>query len=792
MQAETHPWGARIPSWRDALVLPLGFLCGILSVASPSDAQIVFDGNLNPALDGVSADVSAAGQTADYQIGPQHGTQVGSNLFLSFWQFSVGQGEQATFSGPTGLGNIIGAVTGPEISTIDGTLSSTVFGANLWLINPNGVVFGQGAQLEVKGGFHVSTADHLSFPGNGRFSATQPGTNVLVAADPSAFGFLDDSIGTITSNGAELAVPFVEDGMDTPLLETSDFSIVGGEIHLTGAGAQAPESERVFVGTQLGDIRIASVASAGELPADSLDTSDFARLGSITLDDGLLVSSSGVRPGGLLSPVLAGGSGKIEIVGQDLTIENAQILSRTARGGRDAGAVRVDLRGAFSVETTAGDLIAGIQNYTAPEAGPFSFGNAQGIHVHARTIDLGPRTEISSTTTDFGNAGSIELTADEAIRITGAGADLADRTLVISNSQGDGRAGSIRLAAPDITLDNGASLVVETRGKTMPQATIEAEGNITIGDSSDGSISTDRLVVSRDARIDTSTRDLRPGGRIEITTRESVLLSGAGQTDATGITSLAQPESTATGRGGEIVVTTPSLVLEDGATISARSLGDGDAGSILLDTQQFVLTGGSEIATSSVRTAGGNITIEAIDLVLLRDSQITTSVRSGTQPGGNIDIDPVFVVLDNSLIQADADAAPGGNITIVSEYFLADEASVISASSNIGLDGEIVIRSPAVDLSAELESLPDRIGVPTALLREACAAQAAAGDSGSFVVAGRDMLPRSPDAPLIIATPVAADVGRAANLDASSPAVSGAAAPRLFAVHCGDSLRNPL
>ncbi len=777
MRTKFYPEGCLRP--RRAVA---GFLFFLIASSTPVSAQVVFDGNLRPELDGVSPDVAMPGSPADYQVDAAHGRTVGGNLFHSFRTFSIAADERATFSGPAGLSNVIAAVTGSEASDIGGTLASTVVGADLWLINPNGVVFRENARLEVKGGFHVSTADELRFPGGGVFSATNPSSNVLVAVDPSAFGFLDDTIAPIESHGALLVVPFAEGPADTPLLEVSDFTIAGGDILLHGAGAGAPESERVFVGTQVGDLRIASLASSGELAVDTLDTAGFAALGNVTLDEGLILSSSGVTPVRVNS-ILLGGSGTIDVVANDLSITDAQILSRTAVGGRDAGAIHVTLRGALTIASTSDPLTAGIQNVTAPVAGQFPSGDARGISVRAHTVELAPGTEISSSTAQFGDGGPIEIAAEESIRIVGAGADPGDRAIVFSNSSGEGRAGSIRLAAPTIELDQGGAVVVETRGKITPQPVPESEGNIVIGRSSDGTISTDRLILRRDARIDSSTRDLRPGGTIEISTRESVLISGAGQSDLTGITSFAQPESTATGSGGRINVSTPSLALEHGAAIAARSFGDGDAGAVAITAEVVSLESGSEIATESLRTAGGNISLDVAQRVLLRDSRITTSVRSGASPGGNIDIaPPEFVVLDAGEIRAQAVGGPGGNITIASDFFLADDASIVDASSEFGLDGEVVIRSPIADLSDEVEAEPARVGIEPELSDDRCAAAAGRRTTSSFVALGRETLPRSPDSPLVI-PPAEADGQPPGRRRGASAAELSILAP----VPCGES-----
>src|SRR5947199_330976 len=83
----------------------------------------------------------------------------GPNLFHSFDRFSVGTGDTASFTGPTGISNILSRVTGGQRSEIDGRIRSEIPGANLYLLNPSGIMFGSNASLNVSGSFHMSTAD---------------------------------------------------------------------------------------------------------------------------------------------------------------------------------------------------------------------------------------------------------------------------------------------------------------------------------------------------------------------------------------------------------------------------------------------------------------------------------------------------------------------------------------------------------------------------------------------------------------------------------------------------------
>src|SRR5918998_998399 len=122
--------------------------------------------------------------------------------------FNINTNESATFTGPAAIDNIISRVTGGSQSFIDGPLRSEIQSANLWFINPAGVLFGQHASLDIQGSFHVSTADYLKLGDGGRFEATNPENSVLTVAPPEAFGFLGErQPAGIVVQGSLLQVP---------------------------------------------------------------------------------------------------------------------------------------------------------------------------------------------------------------------------------------------------------------------------------------------------------------------------------------------------------------------------------------------------------------------------------------------------------------------------------------------------------------------------------------------------------------------------------------------------------
>ena len=245
-----------------------------------SQAQLTLDGSLGPRGPLVGP---------HYRIGAEFGQSRGRNLFHSFGQFNLGTGESATFTGPSTVLNIVGRVTGGQPSSIDGKLRSEITGANLFLLNPSGVMFGPHASLEVSGAFHVSTADVLRFADGTTFSTHLSGKSMLTVAPPAAFGFL----------GAHPA-PIIIQGSSLQVSVGQTLSVVGGDVDIIGQGSTA--HGHTTLGALGGRIHITSVAAAGEVPVDlpEFNVDSFGRLGRVALSQGALIDASGDGGGSVL------------------------------------------------------------------------------------------------------------------------------------------------------------------------------------------------------------------------------------------------------------------------------------------------------------------------------------------------------------------------------------------------------------------------------------------------------------------------------------------------------------
>src|SRR5579864_7785572 len=127
-----------------------------------SAAQVVLDGKFG---------TSGALAGPNYAITAAMGLTKGNNLFHSFTQFDLKAGDVATFSGPANIQNILSRVTGGNPSSINGTIRSDIAGANFFLINPSGIVFGPNAAVDVSGSFAATTANYLKLADGARFVA---------------------------------------------------------------------------------------------------------------------------------------------------------------------------------------------------------------------------------------------------------------------------------------------------------------------------------------------------------------------------------------------------------------------------------------------------------------------------------------------------------------------------------------------------------------------------------------------------------------------------------------------
>ncbi|MBP2293277.1 beta strand repeat-containing protein [Azospirillum rugosum] len=540
------------------------------------------------------------------------------------------------------------------------------------------------------------------------------------------------------------------------------------------------------------------VATRGALSLDnraqiSSDTYDQGRAGSVTVAAGSVsvagtgsegftgISSNALRGsdghagtvtvgttgplrlsrGGQISSFSAGSgdAGSVAVTAGSLALEEGigtnlptAILS-DSYGTGDAGTVRVQ---------TAGDLRIGGGTWISSETYRSGLGGAVTVRAGTLTIAGDPDqsfTGIFTNTYGSGRAGTIDVATTDALSLT-------NRSQISSDTYGSGGAGTVGVtAAGTLLLNPGGFISSDTYGRGNAGAVTVGAGNLMVlGNagtdftgissnavgSSEGQAGTVKvtaagaLTLASAGQIGTNTFSVGDAGSVFVQA-DTLAISGNGSPFFTGIFSSAAPG--ATGDGGAVTMQARTIRLDRDGLVATENFGTGVGGPIRITATDTLAFDGAAVRTRTAAGDGGDIAVQVGRLLDMRNSEVTTSVAGGTGSGGNIVIDPPFVVLQNSRIQANAQKGGGGNITVRADQLLTTPDTLIEASSAESVSGTISTPAPDNTIASSLVKLPESFLNTRDLLRDSCAGRGGRASS-SLIVGNGGGLPLDPAGPL--------------------------------------------
>ncbi len=651
--------------------------------------------------------------------GITNGTAVGKNLFHSFGEFSIGGGDIAQFQTSTlvpngAMSNILGRVTGGNPSAIFGTIDSATYypTANLFLMNPAGVIFGPTATLNVGGMATFATADYLRLAEidgvTGMFHANPAATSVLTASPVATFGFLGSNPGAISVQGSRLTVT-----------SGTGLALIGGTLTIESGIADGGISQPAQLSSPNGKIQLATAATPGQFDATTLqplpdtDGASFASFGSVSLAPGSTIDVSGanrvsIHSGQFVLSMNDAVLNTAESAGLPETVSlsrNSSIISSNA-GANPGGDIQIIAR-ALQLDGTSVQSV----NTGAGGGGRIVFsGESVNLTNGAQIVSSsegsgGPGGDISILAT-----GSVNISGYDEAATSGVRTDFGIVTSgVFAGTLADGSGGALTIRTPALMIADSGELATLAAGAGNGQPlTLDVE---TLSVKAGGRISS---ISGWNYRLGDLGDGPGQSGSISVQDATSISLSGTG---SFGTPSLIQTAAFGLNGGGsasiEINAPSASLTLDNGSRIETfPGLTADPAGDINLSVGSLNILNGSVLGTTGGEGRSGNITILAADVVSIageldasHPSGIVSENGVGAGGTGAITIETRILtvsdrgsILNSAFNEAIPTEAPKISIRATDSVTLSNSSNV-RVFSFLADVGDLNISTPTLSLS---------------------------------------------------------------------------------------------
>jgi len=566
------------------------------------------------------------------------GTVRGNNLFHSFQKFNVPTGGEAFLNNANSIENIFTRVTGGSISNIDGIIKANG-SANLFLMNPSGIVFGENARLNIGGSFLGTTAENIKFSDGNIFSAINPQAPPLLTINVPVGLQMGINPGEITVNGSghNLKVqdinfsPYINPGSSSLLRVKpgKNLSLIGEDIKLNGATLNAA----------MGRIELSSFKD-GELNLNKNTISPNSKFGNIQLSQQSLIDVSGA------------GAGSIQIKGDSISLNNGSLLLIQNQGLQKAG--DIDINAAESLEINGisadGQIRSAIVNETLA-------GNSGNINVVTPRLIIQYGAGIGSRTFSSAQGGNVTFNVSELIEIGGFSEINPELfSAIVSITFGEGKAGNISIKSRNLFMADGSSVAATSFGQgdggnidiNAQNVEVKGSGFGLFGDTNIASatfttaaagninINTKNMIMEGGATVNTTSFNNGDAGNITINAAESIQVIGQNVNRISTrlesivetipiLQSIFQLPDIPNGNAGNITINTPFLLVTDGAYIGVQNSGTGDAGVLKVNADFLRLNNLGNLSATTNDGDGGNILLKSQSLQMRRGSSISTS-----------------------------------------------------------------------------------------------------------------------------------------------------------------------
>jgi filamentous hemagglutinin family protein len=690
------------------------------------------------------------------------GTIRGGNLFHSFQEFNINTGRNVYFTNPTDVTNIFTRVTGTNSSNINGILG--VDGnANFFFMNPNGIVFGVGGSLNVKGSFLGTTASSIHFADGVQFSAVNNQTTpFLTVSVPVGLGFgsnprsiVVQGTGNNFSEARGVVPSFVRNQSPSGLSVQpgKTLALIGGEIEIAG-GVLTAEQGRIELGS-LGEASVVSIESINEQFA--FGYAGVSNFHDIRFRQRGLADVSGIT------------AGNIQVQGRQISLYGGSLLFGQNSGSKTGGSIRVNASESLDIRGISDNST--LRTAVATETS--GLGASGDIAISTKLLTIADGATVTNRSYSSANAGDIRINATDRLLVTGfIRTNSADVSRLMNAAFNTGKAGNLDISTQHFLIQEGGYVASTTfaRGdggrNTVDADNIEISGaspNLnmsTIAASSFGSgnadsltINTRTLAVRQGGSVSTAGLNNGSAGRLLVNASEAIEVSG--KFSSTAVSSIGSsirvlPPSVRRalglpdipqGSAGDVEIDTPRLTVTDGAMVTVTNQGIGGAGVLKIRTGSINLDNRSTIAANTRSGQGGDIFVQTNSAIIRHGSAITTTAGSSGN-GGNIDINAGAIsLLETSRISANAGQGKGGNITINTQGLFKSPDSNITASGIS--DGSIKIITPDIKQENALQEQSTNFVSTDKVVADSCLISRNV-QQGSFAVTGNGGLPEKP------------------------------------------------